>query len=647
VRSEDADWSPLLLEDDPTPGRVGEVTTLATSWSRISERLDRQATAISTQKEQLVSPFWSGLAAQMFWERLEVVADGFTRAAKQHAEAAQVCSRWAADLTAAQSAADAALAEADRAQKEIEAQEAALTALSGGLVSAETALASLRKTSSRYAGMTPPEDVKVPSEEELSAARKQLAKVEGELTRRRKQLDGAHERLSAARSAAQQAEQAFNGAQRAFIDGVDAAMTDAPDWSEAATKAFPTGMNAVAVVDANADPLAALDRLSPEQWATLMEQKPELVWAMLGTSPAPDKVAAWWAKIKDTPKAKKLIAKAPWLLGNLDGVPFTIRDTCNREMLQRAVKDPEAVYKTLDPKHRPTPAEFGKQMTALANALRNADEYATHLPGDPANKVAQLVMFGMFDKAVTGGISLGNLDTATNVTVNVPGATANVADTMDGYVRGDLDLIKAAHYKNRQESYAMVTWVGYHAPEGWQAGTGDRARDGAKPLADFLDGMHTGRPGTPPRHVTVTGHSYGSPTVAEALAHVRFPVDDFISYGSVGFEHGTTPEKMKVTNVYATEAAKDDTADWGRGLTLGNRTDPREMPGVKDFPSDGVPGAKDVGGHDFYPTIADPTDPEPDPAKKRRIPDPHNVGYLSPGSAAQQATATIIANGRM
>ena len=644
MRSEDADWSPLWFEDDPTPGRVGEVKTLATSWTRISERLHAQAEAIGKQKEYLASPFWSGMASQMFWQRLDVVADGFTRAAKKHSEAAQVCGRWAADLKAAQSAADAALEEAVQAQAEAEAQEAALTALSGGLVSAEATLAELRNTSSRYAGVTPPEGVKVPSEAALTAARKQLGKVEEDLARCRTRLDGAQERLSAARAAAQQAEQAYHAAQRAFIDGVEAAMTDAPDWPRAESKAFSTGMSAVAVIDASGDPL---DQLTPDQWATLMEQKPELVWAILGNPPAPDKVAAWWAKVKDTRKGKDLIAKAPWLLGNLDGIPFTVRDTCNREMLERALKDPAAVYKMLDPKHRPTPAEFVKQTTALADALRNADLYAKQLPGDSTNQVAQLVLFGVFEQAVTGGISLGNLDTATNVTVNVPGATATIADTMSGYLRGDLDLNNAAHFKNRHESYAMVTWVGYRAPEGYQAGIGDRARDGAKPLAGFLDAIHAGRPGNPPQQVTVTGHSYGSPTAAEALTQVRYPVDGFISYGSVGFEKGTTPGTMKVTNVYTTEAAKDDTADWGRGLTLGNRTDPRELPGVTVFPSDGVPGAKDVGGHDFYPTIADPTDPEPDPAKKRRIPDPNNIGYISPGSAAQITTANIIANGRM
>jgi len=592
------------------------VKTLARSWDRIAERLHAQAEAIGQQMEQLAEPVWSGLAAEMFRTQLKTVADGFSRGATKHAEAAQVCTRWAADLRSAQSAADAALEEAIEAQAEIEAQEAALTALSGGLVSAEAALAGLRKTSAQWSGVTPPNGVTVPTAAEVTAAQKRLAKVEADLAVCRRRLDAAEQRLSAARAAAQQAEEAFHQNERLFVDGVEAAMTGAPDWPTQGAQAFSPGMTAVAALDAAGDTLGALGRLTPEQWAALIAQKPELVWQLLGNPPEPDKVAAWCNKIKDTPTAKGLIAKAPWLLGDLDGMPFTVRDTCNREMLKRALKDPAAVYKTLDPRHRPTPAEFVKQVTALADALKNADGYARRLPGDPANQVAQLVVFGVFKNAVAGGISLGNLDTATNVTVNVPGAQSNIADTMNGYLRGDLDLINAAYKKNRHDSYAMVTWVGYHAPEGWQAGIGDNARDGAKPLADFLDGIQAGRPGNPPRHTTVTGHSYGSTTVAEALRQVRYAVDDFISYGSVGFEKDTRVDDLNVKNVYATEAAKDDTADWGRGFTLGNRTDPRELPGVSVFPSDGVPGLKDVGGHHFFPTMEDPTDPEPDPAKK-------------------------------
>lgn len=71
-------------------------------------------------------------------------------------------------------------------------------------------------------------------------------------------------------------------------------------------------------------------------------------------------------------------------------------------------------------------------------------------------------------------------------------------------------------------------------------------------------------------------------------------------------------------------------------MTVGSRTDPRDIDGVTVFPSVGVPGSRDVSGHDLHPEVGEGKDVRPDPDR---------AGYLSPRSAAQRGTMKIIANG--
>lgn len=231
-----------------------------------------------------------------------------------------------------------------------------------------------------------------------------------------------------------------------------------------------------------------------------------------------------------------------------------------------------------------------------------------------------MVGFGVSNGALVAAVVLGDLDTASNVTVNVPGAMTTL-DSMGEKVRAANGLLGTARKHRRTESFAVVSWIGYRAPGVIEVPRQDRAHAGGANLASFLDGIHDSR-STAPRSVTVLGHSYGSTTAAEALAQTRHRVDSFVTYGSVGFTGTTTPEHLNVDRVYAAEGTNDHTARFGR---IG-RTDPRDLPDVGRFSAEAAAGSKAVTGHDMYPDSG--------------------VGYLSRDATSQQTIAKIIATGK-
>ncbi|MCS5511405.1 alpha/beta hydrolase family protein [Curtobacterium flaccumfaciens pv. betae] len=343
---------------------------------------------------------------------------------------------------------------------------------------------------------------------------------------------------------------------------------------------------------------------------------------LLDPSLTPAEVAAAWAALGFTDADVRALPLTTQLqFAGLDGVPAAQRDIASRAVLSAAVRDPERLYRLMGLPYTYGAVsldEFRKQVVALRDGLRDADDLARRLQS-PSAAVAQLVGFAVSDGALVAAVVLGDLDTASNVTVNVPGATTAV-DSMDEKVRAANGLLGTAWKQRRSESFAVVSWIGYHAPGAVEVPSQARATAGGANLASFLDGIHDSR-GSAPRSLTVLGHSYGSTTAAEALAQTRYRVDSLVTYGSVGFTDTTTPEHLNVDHVYATEGSADHTAILGR---IG-RTDPRDLPDVETFGADDSPDGSAVTGHDMFPDSG--------------------VGYLSRDATAQQTIAKIIATG--
>ncbi|UWD79757.1 alpha/beta hydrolase family protein [Curtobacterium flaccumfaciens] len=344
---------------------------------------------------------------------------------------------------------------------------------------------------------------------------------------------------------------------------------------------------------------------------------------LLDPSLTPAEVAAAWAALGFTDADIRALPLATQLqFAGLDGVPAAQRDIASRAVLSAAVRDPERLYRLMGLPYTYGAVsldEFRKQVIGLRDGLKHADRLAADVRA-PSSAVAQLVGFGVSNGALVAAVSLGDLDTASNVTVNVPGAMTTL-DSMDAKVRAANGLLGTAWKQRRSESFAVVSWIGYHAPGAVEVPSQARATAGGANLASFLDGIHDSR-GSAPRSLTVLGHSYGSTTAAEALAQTRYRVGSLVTYGSVGFTDTTTPEHLNVDHVYATEGSADHTAILGR---IG-RTDPRDLPDVETFGADDSPGGSAVTGHDMYPDSG--------------------VGYLSRDATSQQTIAKIIATGK-
>lgn len=337
--------------------------------------------------------------------------------------------------------------------------------------------------------------------------------------------------------------------------------------------------------------------------------------------------AAWTELGFTNAEIKALPLVVQYRLANLNGLPAAPRDVASRAVLAAAIKDPQQVHQLMGLTGTGLSlTDFTTQIEKLQQGLAKADSDALKLPESEGNRIAQMLGFGVQDEALIAAVSLGDLDTAATVAVNVQGAGSSIAD-MPGRVQAANDLFNAAYYL-KPGSFAVVSWLGYRSPALPDVGSTDPARTGATNLANFLDGINTSRT-EPPTQFTVLGHSYGSTTVAEALQWTTTPVDAFISYGSVGFTNDTKLEDLNVQNLYATEAKQDNIAMWGRNLTLWGRTNPRDIPGVQEFSSEAGDGTKAVTGHNMTGDGK------------------NDIGYLSPDSTSLNNIARIVANGTL
>lgn len=352
---------------------------------------------------------------------------------------------------------------------------------------------------------------------------------------------------------------------------------------------------------------------------------------MLRPGLTPAEVAAAWAKVPQTDEyIESLPLATQYLLANLDGIPAAKRDIASRAVLAAAVRDPERVYTLMGfGEQRVGRSDFEEQVNALQEAVDAADLSAETLPGPAASKTAQLVGFGVHDGALVAAVSLGDLDTAKNVTVNVPGMNSDVAGMGERVVAAE-GLLRQAHSDDRSQTYAVVSWVGYHAPNPAEVGAPDRSESGAGQLASFVDGVFDSRSDGGPDIFTVAAHSYGSTTAVQGLQLTEHQVDSFVSYGSVGFPRGTEIDDVHAANVYATAAKDDPLAPVGQWLGVATRADPLGFDGVQEFSSEAAEGTRGVTGHDMWHDS-----------------DSDDVGYLSNDSTTLRTLAQIVADGKM
>jgi uncharacterized protein YukE len=286
--------------------------------------------------------------------------------------------------------------------------------------------------------------------------------------------------------------------------------------------------------------------------------------------------ASWWSSLS-TLQHQQVIRQHPGWIANRDGVSFSDRDLANRALLtidrDRLVAESARLEAVL---------AGDWSLGLLTNddaALRQVRAKLASLDVIEASLagagVHQLLLLDLSQPRAQAAIANGNVETADNVAVFVPGMSSSITDTMKEYdtemrhmqQRAQLESIRA--HPTQASTTATVTWVGYQTPE-WgldlvipsKSVLTDRdAEAGAASLVPFLQGIGASR--DKDAHLTLLGHSYGSTAAGIALRQ-ETGVDDAVFFGSPGLGTGDIRDlKLAPGHASYIEAPWDPVGDLG------------------------------------------------------------------------------------
>jgi pimeloyl-ACP methyl ester carboxylesterase len=256
---------------------------------------------------------------------------------------------------------------------------------------------------------------------------------------------------------------------------------------------------------------------------------------------------------------------------------------------------------TVNPVPRPA-APAPQHLPAFSAAYRESAVQMLASGGPYATWAAEGRHFLFFDQAGDGRAAevFGNLSGAKHIAILVPGVGTTLADFergLGGVARRAPGVQGRTLYEQlskRSQDTAVISWLGYDAPDGIDlaSATEGRARAGAAALTTFVRDVLAQRPDA---SVSLIGHSYGSMVVGLAAQHLP-EVHDVITLGSPGLGVNHASDLGGAT-IWAAQAP----ADWIRripqlrilGLGLGKRPTSPGF-GAHVLPTEGV------AGHDYY-----------------------------------------------
>jgi len=284
---------------------------------------------------------------------------------------------------------------------------------------------------------------------------------------------------------------------------------------------------------------------------------------------SPSDVAAFVRRLTPGQRAD-LVRLAPTTIGNLDGVPLTLRYQANEAVLTAvstpaastpAVEQVLAVDARADPATRADdpPVPGARAVTGDSAARRDAvraSSVGTTGPAGgggsaPATRPGRTLAY---DPRGDGRVVqvIGDLDTAEHIAVLVPGSSwrlDNVLRWPSG--RRVSPLANAVRLRETTgDDVAVVVWLGYDAPERVDlAAVGSaRAVAGAGALRRFLRSL-------PDAHVSLLCHSYGTVVCGRAIP--GSPVDELVALASPGMDVDTASHLRTTARVWAARTADD------------------------------------------------------------------------------------------
>lgn len=322
-------------------------------------------------------------------------------------------------------------------------------------------------------------------------------------------------------------------------------------------------------------------------------------------------VKAWWGRL-GADQRQALVRSASGVVGNLNGVPYAVRDEANRVLLEDLLADDEIAQRTKD-----TLLKVRESATVKDKAK---EEPKFILTVDISNT---LVDDRSTYNDVMAAVSVGDVDIASKTTMIVPGMDNNV----DGSI-GSLVETASAVYKEQDipggGKHTVIAWIGYESPtleateKTLALGEGsvammDKARDGAHNLSSFYDGLNVTKSSNKdiPSYgagstdayndafVSLQAHSYGTTLSAEALYQSQTKVDNVVLYDSAGLSL-TAIEKAyrgqwqvektnEKPNIFYTAVSPNQSVVAKSGAFLGARPTPEvlQAAGAQSFSSNG------------------------------------------------------------
>ncbi|WP_439692619.1 alpha/beta hydrolase [Curtobacterium sp. SP.BCo] len=292
-------------------------------------------------------------------------------------------------------------------------------------------------------------------------------------------------------------------------------------------------------------------------------------------------VKAWWTGL-DADERTALVTGLSTVVGNLGGVLYADRGRANQHTLDTELPPAQARYRELSGKvarnDELTPAERA-EYSRLAEVVGSLEALDKTLLAGTASAPRTIVSLTLGHPPLAA-VAVGDLDTASNVTVNVPGMGSTVADSMEAWTGGAENLLMeqrnvAARVKADQ-NVATVAWIGYDSPDmppSVEVLGSAKAEVGARNLSTFLQDVSGTRGWNSGDHLSVVAHSYGTTTAT--LAAAKTPVDNLVLLASAGVDP-RVPNVQAVDvptgHVWASQASADFVANIGRGAVEVPRT---------------------------------------------------------------------------
>ncbi|GAA3862488.1 WXG100 family type VII secretion target [Streptomyces sedi] len=211
-----ADWSPVDMDHDPTPGDPDEVRALADDLQEFADDVGEALGKIRGMAGERALLEWAGLSADAFRSEFDGVPDNLTKLEDSYSLCGQALRDYWPKLQMAQGMADRALDRAITARADLDSARSALGDATDWVGRAGDEADRLQREGER-------EDVEPPDEDDVRAAARERQAAEAAAGAARSRVHDAEERLSAARQLALDAQEMREEAARECARDIDEA----------------------------------------------------------------------------------------------------------------------------------------------------------------------------------------------------------------------------------------------------------------------------------------------------------------------------------------------------------------------------------------------------------------------------------------